>query len=176
MSLMERRTLSEKQKAASRANGRLSRGAVTPAGREQIRTANLRHGLFSQAREIVLPTLGEDLEEFNRLRQGCYEQWPDAEPAEVEECAGAQWRWKRADERIEELYFEQCLAGNPNEFSDAYMRAATVQACACRDFMRISNRLLKADEERRVRPLTGLPGNILKTKGVEKHGVANSKG
>lgn len=175
MSLMKRRTMSEEQKAASRANGRLSRGAVTPEGREHIRSANLRHGLFSQAQEIVLPTLGEDLEDFNKLRRGCYEQWPDSDPAEVEACAEAMWRWQRADERIEEAYIEQCLARNPDEFSNAYMRAATVQACAFRDFMRISNRLLRAAAEQPTRPLTGLPGNILKTKQVAKYAAANPR-
>ena len=120
----------------------MSRGAVTAEGREQIRAANLRHGLFSQAREIVLPTLGEDLEKFNELRQSCFEQWPDADPAEVEACAAAQWRWGRALDRLDEVYIEQCLAGNPDEYSDSYVRAMTLQACAFRDFMRIANRLL----------------------------------
>jgi hypothetical protein len=42
MSLMKRRTMTEKQKAAARANGARSHGPTTCAGREQIRAANLR--------------------------------------------------------------------------------------------------------------------------------------
>jgi hypothetical protein len=152
MSLVKRRTMSEKQKAAARANGRLSRGPATPEGRERIRDANLRHGLFSLAREMVLPTLGEDAEKLDRLRKGCFEQWPDADPAEVENCAAAMWRMNRAAGRIEELYIEQSLSEHPYENSDAYARALTVEACAFRDFRRITNRLLKADEPRRARP------------------------
>ena len=44
MSLMKKRVMSEARKAASRANGRRSRGPATRAGRERIRAANLRHG------------------------------------------------------------------------------------------------------------------------------------
>jgi hypothetical protein len=49
MSLMKKRVVSEARKAASRANGRRSRGPATRQGRERIRAANLRHGLYSQA-------------------------------------------------------------------------------------------------------------------------------
>lgn len=166
MSLMKRRTMTEKQKAASRENGRRSHGAATLAGREQIRAANLRHGLFSQAREIVLPTLGEDAAEFARLRQGCAEHWPHADPSEVESLAAAMWRLERAEFRAEELYpqFVQSLSANTDDKPDPYTRAVTVEACAFRDFMRISNRLLRTGDAPRARSLTGLPENLLKTK------------
>ena len=49
MPLMRKRTMTEKQKAAARANGRRSQGPATPQGRERIRAANLPHGLYSQA-------------------------------------------------------------------------------------------------------------------------------
>ena len=48
MSLMKKGILSEKQRAAARANGRRSRGIATAAGRARVRDANLRHGLPSQ--------------------------------------------------------------------------------------------------------------------------------
>ena len=60
MTLMKRRKMMERQKAAARENGRRSHGPATPEGREQIRAATLRRGLFSQEREIVLPSLGGD--------------------------------------------------------------------------------------------------------------------
>jgi hypothetical protein len=76
MSLMKRRTLTEKQKAAARANGSRSEGAATQEGRQNIRAANLRHGLFSQAEEVVLESLGEDRERFGNLRRGVCESFP----------------------------------------------------------------------------------------------------
>jgi hypothetical protein len=166
MSLMKRRTMTERQKAASRENGRRSHGVATLEGREQIRAANLRHGLFSQAREIVLPTLGEDAAEFARLRQGCCEQWPGADPSEIESLAAAMWRMERAELRVEQLYprFVRTLFEPTDNQPDPYTRALTVEACAFRDVMRISNRLLRADDARRAGALTGLPENSLRTK------------
>lgn len=164
MSLLKRRSMSDKQRAASRANGRRSHGAATSGGRGQIRAANLRHGLFSQAQDIVLPTLGEDAKEYEKLRQGCSQHWPHADSAELDRLAAATWRLERADCRLEELEVQiiQPSAGQATGVRDAFLRAMTIQVCAFRDFMQISNRLLRSSA-RRERALTGLPENVLKT-------------
>jgi hypothetical protein len=182
MSLMKRRTMTEKQKAAARENGRRSRGPATREGRERIRFANLRHGMFSQAQGIVLPALGEDAEDFEKLRQGCYEAWPGADAAQVESLAAAMWRLERTDRRFEELdiALARGLAGeaadSPNAFDPhARLRALMEEGCAMRDFVRISNRLLKASMERE-HATTGLPNKVLKTKGEENGADRNSAG
>ena len=69
MTLMKRRKMTERQKAAARENGRRSQGPATPEGREKIRAATLRQGLFSQAWEIVLPSLGEARERDHPLTE-----------------------------------------------------------------------------------------------------------
>ena len=76
MSLMKRRTLTGKQKTAARANGSRSQGPATREGRENIRAANLRHGLFSRAEQIVIESLGEDPARFEALREGIYDSFP----------------------------------------------------------------------------------------------------
>ena len=53
MSLINRPVTAATQ-AASRANGRLSQGPVTPEGLERCRTGNLRHGFYSQELEEAL--------------------------------------------------------------------------------------------------------------------------
>jgi hypothetical protein len=170
MSLMKRRTMSEKQKAAARENVRRSQGPATRAGRGQIRAANLRHGLFSQTQEIALPALGEDAEQFEILRQGCYLSWPGADAAQGQSLAAAMWRLERIDRRIDELDLAlarslSAEAGDsPCTFDpDALLRALSMEACAMRDFLRISNRLIRASSERH-HALTELPQNVLKTK------------
>jgi hypothetical protein len=76
------------------------------------------------------------------------------------------WRLERTDRRLEELDVQivQNLTGQENDVTDAFLRAMTMQSCAFRDFMRISNRLLKSSA-RRDRAPTGLPENVLKTNG-----------
>ena len=103
MSLMKKRVLSEKQKAAVRANGARSRGIATPDGRERMRAANLRHGLFSQAPDTPIPALGENPEGFEELRRGLYDSWPGADPALVDRQAAAMLRLARADRAAEDL-------------------------------------------------------------------------
>jgi len=63
MSLVKKPRFTEKKLKASRANAKHSRGPVTPAGRERIRVAHLRHGFYSKAEEVPLRALGEDPEE-----------------------------------------------------------------------------------------------------------------
>ena len=182
MSLMKKRTMTERQKAAARENGGRSRGPATRQGRERIRAANLRHGLFSPAQGIVLPALGEDAEDFEKLRQGCFESWPGADPAQVESLAAAMWRLERIDRWGEELDLALARSlgaeakDSPSSFHPAALvRTLTIQACAFRDFLRISHRLLRESIERH-HALTELPENVLKTKKEGRGDSATSKG
>ena len=70
MSLSKKRRMTEKSLAAHRRNAKLSKGPATPDGRERISKAHLRHGFYSQSQEAAARVLGEDPEEFRRLREG----------------------------------------------------------------------------------------------------------
>ena len=175
MSLMKKRVMSEARKAASRANGRGSRGPATRAGRERIRAANLRHGLYSQGEEVVLPALGEDPAEFAVFRQGIYASWPLAGASQesfVEDLTVAMWRLKRIDRRQEELEIEQARAlfeaGEDPDFDAARIsRVLRLESASYREIMRISNLLLKVDRQKQNHDLPGYPENILKTNGKQ---------
>lgn len=171
MSLMKRRTTTERQKAASRANGRCSHGPASREGREQIRAANLRHGLYSEAEEMLLPSLGEDPHRLEELRRGAHEQFPHADASEVESLLAVMWRLERLDRKYDELLIEQAMAVREGrmDLADTYApvfspRLLSMEECAVRELIRINNRLLKAEAAKRQRPLPGLPENILKTK------------
>ena len=184
MSLMKKRSMSETRKAASRANGRRSRGPATPEGRERIRAANLRHGLYSQAEDVVLPALGEDPAEFEEFRQGIYASWPLAGASQeplVEDLTVAMWRLKRIDRRQEELEIEQAralfTAGADADFDAAgILRVSRLESASYREIMRISNLLLKADPPKQNRDLPGYPQNMLKTKGEKLPLARNQEG
>ena len=64
MSLWKKPTITEKGIAASRANGKRSRGPATAEGRERIRDANTRHGFYSPAEGVALRALGEKPDEL----------------------------------------------------------------------------------------------------------------
>ena len=67
MSLIKQAQTTDKKSAARRRNGRKSRGAMTAAGKERIRAANLKHGYYSKIREEALIALGEDPAELAAL-------------------------------------------------------------------------------------------------------------
>ena len=185
MSLMKRRTMTEKQKAAARANGSRSEGPATREGRESIRAANLRHGLFSQAGEVVLESLGEDPERFGNLRRGVCESFPLASashPPLADGLAAAMWRLERIGRRHDELYIERerALADRnvPFEQTRAFdpalaLRLMTIEAVTSREVRRICNELFELEQEERKRPLTGLPEKVLKTKAEQFGADAN---
>jgi len=177
MSLMKRRSMTGKQRAAARANGSRSQGPATREGRENIRAANLRHGLFSQAGEVVLESLGEDPERFRTLRQGICESFPLASvthPSLVDQLHVAMWRLERIGRKHDDLYIERerALADRdvPFEQTRAFdpalaSRLMSIEAVTSRKMLRICNELFKLEAEERNRPLTGLPEKMLKTKG-----------
>jgi hypothetical protein len=165
MSLMKRRTMSDKQIAAARTNGSHSQGPATSKGRENVRTANLRHGLYSRCKDVVLEGLGEDPEHFERMRQGMYRSWPLAarsQPELIEELAVAMWKLKRITRRQEELQIQQALglAGlddsldleelfNPTTLS--HLRS--MESVGFREVIRIRERLLEIEQLQRKRHL-----------------------
>jgi hypothetical protein len=84
----------EKQSAASRANGAKSHGPVTPEGKSIIARNAIKHGLTSKA--IVLSN--EDPALFNQLLHSFLDRFTPADDAEfllVERMAAAEWRLRR---------------------------------------------------------------------------------
>jgi hypothetical protein len=78
----------------ARANGALSTGPVTPAGKARSSQNALKHGLHSK--QILLPT--ESAEEFHTLRDSYFDQFQPATPVEaelVESLAATRWRIRR---------------------------------------------------------------------------------
>jgi len=67
LSLRKKPTITEKRIAASRVNGRRSRGPATREGRERTRDANTRHEFYSQAEVAALRALGEKPKEFDAV-------------------------------------------------------------------------------------------------------------
>jgi hypothetical protein len=85
---------SKRQARASRANGRLSRGPVTPAGLLRAKTAAITHGLTAST--AVLAT--ESHERFHRLHDTyrlLHHPANDAEELLVEQLAIVQWHLRR---------------------------------------------------------------------------------
>jgi len=81
MSLRKKPTTTEKRVAASKANGRRSRGPATPEGRERVREASTRHGFCSQAEGVALRGLGE--KEFDAVVKGLKGPSPRKRAAEI---------------------------------------------------------------------------------------------
>jgi hypothetical protein len=91
--------MTEESIAASQANGRQSHGPATFEGRERIRTANTRHGFYSQAEATALTCLGEDPADLERLRRNLQDDLQPPTPLEKEladHLAQVVWRWRRA--------------------------------------------------------------------------------
>ena len=106
MSLRKKPTITAKRVAASQANGRRSRGPLTPQGRERIRDANTRHGFYSQAEGVALSALGEDPAEFDAVVKALMEKWQPANGFEellVMRLARAMWGMERSH-RMQEGY------------------------------------------------------------------------
>jgi len=104
MSLVAKPEMTERKLAAVRANGRLSQGPATPAGRERNRNAHVIHGYYARGEQETLSALGEDPQEFEALRQQLQETWRPGNRFE-EELVGrlvrALWRMNRAH-RVQE--------------------------------------------------------------------------
>ena len=85
---------SKKQIAASRKNGRKSRGAVTPEGKARVVTANLRTGVFAETH--TLPWEAQD--DFDQLREEYYSRHPPASPEArflLDQLIMCEWQMRR---------------------------------------------------------------------------------
>jgi hypothetical protein len=99
MSLVKKPRMTKKKLAALRRNAKLSKGPVTPEGRERIRAAKLRHGFYSDAEEAALRALGEEPADLRELREGLRREWnPTGVLQErlVARLARAEWQADRA--------------------------------------------------------------------------------
>src|SRR6202521_5106549 len=67
---------SPKQTQASRENGAKSKGVKSPRGKNRVRRNALKDGLFSK--DIVIESVGERKEDFERLKK---EMWDLFQPA-----------------------------------------------------------------------------------------------
>lgn len=84
----------DKQQAASRANGAKSRGPVTQEGKDKCSLNRLRHGIL--ARTVVLP--GESTERFHELLTSLREELAPQTAIEnllIQKMVVAQWRQMR---------------------------------------------------------------------------------
>ena len=85
----------ENQREASRANGKNSRGPVTPEGKNKSRFNGLKHGL--RAEHVVLP--GDDPAAFEAEKQARFDDWTPRSHTRailVERRAVASWRLQRS--------------------------------------------------------------------------------
>jgi hypothetical protein len=92
--------------AARRSNARKSRGPVTPDGKARAAAANLRHGYYSKAAEVVLTALGEDPAEFKRRLDSLIDTFEPADALEmglVFRNARSPWRMDRFDRIAESM-------------------------------------------------------------------------
>jgi len=99
MSLRKKQTMTRRKISANQSNGKHSKCPATPAGRERIRAANIRHGFYSQAEAVALLCPGEDPAELEALRQNLHDglHIPSALRKELaEHLTQVLWRWKRA--------------------------------------------------------------------------------
>jgi hypothetical protein len=92
--LLNQPNRSEKQRAASRANGAKSRGPVTPEGKRNSANGAMRHGIL--ARTVVLETESKD--RFYELLNAFFATYRPVGPAEtvlVQKMAVSHWRLLR---------------------------------------------------------------------------------
>jgi hypothetical protein len=167
MSLMKKRTMTEKRKAAARANGTHSRGPATRAGRERIGAANLRHGLYSQSESRALACLGDEPKDFECLRQGIYATFPPTDAVQeqwVERLATAVWRLERISRRQEEsslrlaseVFAEQRQPNAPaSDHSASAELLLRMENSQFREVMRISTLLMDLQHPKRKQEMKG---------------------
>lgn len=101
------------QSAASRANGRRSRGAVTPEGRARLQEAATRHNLTGVFR--LLP--GEDRDAYERLRRAWHARLLPIDQAErdaADAIVAHVWRRQRLD-ALEERLLSALIEGRPTQ-------------------------------------------------------------
>ena len=112
----------EKQIAASRANGARSRGPKTPAGKARSSRNATRHGLL--AKVIVLEVEPDDaFQELCRSYAARFDPQDDVEAGMIHEMVANTWRLRRAW-AIENRYFDTAVASQDGSFpTDRLMSA-----------------------------------------------------
>ncbi len=168
MSLMKRRTMTDKRIAAAKANGGRSQGPATREGRENVRAAHLQHGLYAQTDEVVLEALGEDREEFEKMRRGYHDSWPFTQATHrelVDELAAVQWRLARI--QLQSLEYEaqhltpvtvngKTIDWLPNGDPNTKLRFLSMETVAFREIYQLIDRLLEARDSERKTSLAGI--------------------
>jgi hypothetical protein len=99
---------SEKQRAASRANGAKSHGPMTPEGRARSSRNSIRHGLSSKI--VVLPH--ENRTAFEDLRDSYMDDFQPANQSQhdlVETMVAARWRLNRLVETEAKIFEMEML-------------------------------------------------------------------
>jgi hypothetical protein len=145
MSLLKKLKVTEKRRAASRENGKRSRGPKTPEGRERMRDANLQHGFFSNSEEAALRALGEDTAEVEKLLKGLSDK--DTALSTLQESLGERLaraivRMKRAD-RMEEAYaLRQAKAEEGTRQGRLHMQMMRLKLVA-RSWQRLARRVAR---------------------------------
>ena len=117
--------MSLRRTLASRANGALSRGPLSPEGKRRSALNALRHGLLSDC--VVLP--GESVEAFAELLAQHIERFAPVDGVEfgmIEEMAAAYWRLRRSW-AIENTLLAESLAAQPPGDDVARITAAFKQ-------------------------------------------------
>ena len=92
--LIEKTEITEKQKAASRANGAKTHGPITPEGKRKSARNSFRHGLLAKA--IVFE--GESPKQFAALLKAFCDELQPRSPIEdllIQKMAVNQWRQER---------------------------------------------------------------------------------
>ncbi len=131
----------EKQRQASRTNGKKSRGPKTPEGIDVSKMNGLKHGLCSG--QVVLP--GEDPAEFDAELAGWAGEFPPGGQMRavlVERAAVASWRLRRCVRAERGLLLE--LAARREDRADGDGDAE------------LKSRIARADHELRFEPATSL--------------------
>ena len=118
----------EKQQAASRANGAKSKGPVSVEGRARSSQNALRHGL--SAAVVVLPH--EDRAAFESVRDSYMESFQPADQPQhdlVETMAAARWRLNRLQE-IEAKLFEKEMVLRDDDMEKELSNMSAVEKLA----------------------------------------------
>jgi hypothetical protein len=124
---------SEKQLAASRANGAKSKGPATPEGRARSSRNSLRHGLSSQLAAENMVLSHEDRAQFESLRASYIQSFQPANQPQhdlVETMAAARWRLNRL-QQIETKLFEKEMVLRADEMEKELAEMTEVEKLAC---------------------------------------------